>query len=189
MIHLISGVQLKWILTTKELTFCLLTVKQDATWPSTAWKGSPLLFAWDEWTDCQPIKNLPKDYWMIGKAKLKNSLLNFPKFQLQFQFSKICFVIYGSKANLIKKKSVERRTYVRLFHKRNRMIDSNDKATDDRSLAKGPQYSHRWILKVSAVERHFQEQHVFLQGCNTWTWRLSRFGNYKNIFENMNRPN
>ena len=105
MIHLISGVQLKWILTTKELTFCLLTVKQDATWPSTAWKGSPLLFAWDEWTDCQPIKNLPNDYWMIGKAKLKNRLLNFPKFQLQFQFSKICFVIYGSKANLIKKKA------------------------------------------------------------------------------------
>ena len=62
MIHLISGVQLKWILTTKELTFCLLTVKQDATLPSTAWKGSPLLFPSDEWMDCQPIKNLPKDY-------------------------------------------------------------------------------------------------------------------------------
>ena len=64
MIHLISGVKLKWILTTKEPTFCLLTVKQDAMLPSTAWKGSPLLFAWDEfeWTDCQPIKNLPKDY-------------------------------------------------------------------------------------------------------------------------------
>ena len=79
-------------------------MKQDATLPSTAWKGSPLLFAWDEWTDCQPIKNLPKDYWIVGKAKLKNRLRKFPKFQFQFQFSKICFVIYGSKANLIKKK-------------------------------------------------------------------------------------
>ena len=62
MIHLISGVQMKWILTAKELTFCLLTVKQDATLPSTAWKGLPLLFAWDECTDCQPTKNLPKHY-------------------------------------------------------------------------------------------------------------------------------
>ena len=105
MIHLISGVQLKWILTTKELTFCLLTVKQDATLPSTAWKGSPLLFPWDEWMDCQPIKNLPKDYWVIGKTELKNRLRKFPKFQLQFQVSKICCVIYGSKANLILKKA------------------------------------------------------------------------------------
>ena len=97
MIHLISGVQLKWILTTKELTFCLLTVKQDATLPSTAWKGLPLLFAWDEWTDCQPTKNLPKYYWIIGKAKLRNLLWR--------RVSKICVVIfYRSKTNLIKKK-------------------------------------------------------------------------------------
>ena len=96
MIHLTSGVQLKWILTAKELTFCLLTVKQDATLPSTAWKGLPLLFAWDEWTDCQPTKNLPKYYWIIGKAKLRNLLRR--------RVSEICVVIfYGSKTNLIKK--------------------------------------------------------------------------------------
>ena len=94
MIHLMSGVQLKWILTAKELTFCLLTVKQDATLPSTAWKGLPLLFAWDEWTDCQPTRNLPKHYWIIGKAKLRNLLRRM--------VSKICLVIfYGSNTNLI----------------------------------------------------------------------------------------
>ena len=97
MIHLISGVQLKWILTAKELTFCLLTVKQDATLPSTAWRGLPLLFAWDEWTDCQPTRNLPKHYWIIGKAKLRNLLRR--------RVSKICVVIfYTSKTNVIKKK-------------------------------------------------------------------------------------
>ena len=74
MIHLISGIQLEWIITAKVLTLCPLTVKQDATLPSTAWTGSPLLLAWDERTDCQPTKNLPKHYLTIVRAELKNHL-------------------------------------------------------------------------------------------------------------------
>ena len=67
----------------KALTLCPLTVKQEAAIPSTAWKGSPLTLAWDEWIDCQPTKNLPKHYWIIVRAKLKNHLQEkFPKFVL-----------------------------------------------------------------------------------------------------------
>ena len=67
----------------KALTLCPLTVKQEAAIPSTARKGSPLPLAWDEWTDCQPTKNLPKHYWIIVRAKLKNHLQEkFPKFVL-----------------------------------------------------------------------------------------------------------
>ena len=65
----------------KALTLCPFTVKQEAALPSTAWKGSPLPLAWDEWMDCQPTKNLPKHYWIIVRAKLKNHLQEkFPKF-------------------------------------------------------------------------------------------------------------
>ena len=99
MIHLISGVQLEWIITAKVLTLCPLTVKQDKMLPSTAWKGSPLLLAWDERTDCQPTKNRPKQYLTKVRAKLKN------RSSLR-KVSKICLVIfYESKTNFIPPKS------------------------------------------------------------------------------------
>ena len=54
----------------KTLTFCLLTVKQDAMLPSMAWNGLPLLLTWpDESMDCQPTKNLPKHYQTIEQSK------------------------------------------------------------------------------------------------------------------------